>query len=670
MISLQSKLSLLPHVGPQYAKRLEAQGLSTVKDILWYLPFRYEDLRKVSTTQSYLPDVQSVFEGEIIALTKLPSKNGKVMVKGVFKDGAGELPVIWFNQPFILQSVKKFQVVRMIGKVQEFSRIPTLISPQFSSASENDPHTSRLVPIYSEFNGITTKWLRSRIWELFQNGPEMPRSEVPLEIAQRNGLIPLSKALQAMHFPDDLDSVSQARKRLAYEELFVHLLKMRLTKIELQRGFVAQFTELPSLEQFYKTLPFTLSSSQQQAIDQILDDVRSAKRLNRMLVGDVGSGKTVVAAAVMYVLAKLGKKSLLMAPTQILASQHQRTLEGFFSPHMFSVAELSGVQDTVSEDSRIVVGTHALLHREQKLNEVGLIVIDEQHRFGVAQRELLRQKYGLEAHFLTMSATPIPRSLALVALGHLEVSYLESRKDGRKPAITKVVPYDKRTEAYAWISAYLKERGGQVFVVCPFISQSESMESVKSAEKEFAFLQTGPLLGLRLALLHGAMNPQQKDQILQAFKEKLYDVLVTTPVVEVGIDIPDANFIVIESAERFGLAQLHQLRGRVGRAGQQSFCFLVPTSNDASENKRLKSLEQTDDGFALAETDLKYRGAGTILGTMQHGFAMFTFADMTDSALIREVTAEVERLVDSLNDQQKRSLFDQFVSTEVRKGLH
>lgn len=668
MLNLSSRLSVVPHIGPQYAKKLESHGLVTIKDLLFYVPFRYEDYREVSTTQNYTKDTPVVLEGVITAMIPLPSKKGKSMIKGVFKDSSGELPVIWFNQPFLFKSLKKNFKMKFIGKIQDFSNIPTLISPVSTSIQDNDPHTGRIVPVYSEFNGITYKWIRARIFDVLLNLKSFPDSIVPELIEKSRSLMKLEDAIRLIHFPQTFEDVTRARYRLGYEEVFGHILKSDLIKSTTEEDTIE--TNYIDPRPFYETLPFMLGQSQLQAIAEISEDIKSQKRLNRIVIGDVGSGKTIVAASVMYSLAKAGKKSIIMAPTQILAAQHAISLAKFFEPHGVHISEVSSNNENVNMFTDIVVGTHALLHRNLNINDVGLVVIDEQHRFGVGQRELLKEKFGKETHFLSMTATPIPRSLSLVTLGHLDVTYLESRDDGRKPAITKVVPYLKRNDAYRWVASFIKERGGQAFVVCPFISPSESIESVKSATSEFDVLSKGVFSSLKVCLLHGGMKPTEKDSVLSEFRDKKFDVLVTTPVVEVGIDIPNANFIVIESAERFGLAQLHQLRGRVGRAGQMSYCFLVPSNENSDDNKRLEAMESTHDGFKLAEIDLKSRGAGTILGTMQHGFALFSFADVTDHEFIIRVKADVMYYIKTLSMNDQASLLNALEIFDVSKGKH
>lgn len=651
MLRVDSPVSLIPKIGPDYSKRLRENGIEKVSDLLAYVPFRYDDLRVHSTTQKFVVDTLTFFEGYVTKVVPISSKGGKRMFKGVFTDEDGSLPIMWFNVSFVMSAFKKDVKVRLIGKVESFNGVPTLMSPTWESGVNTSPHIGRIVPVYREFNGVTTKWLRGRIWDVLNLLQEWPESVIPKEIAEARNLVDTDGVYRAIHFPHSFEEVEKAKYRLAYEELFVELLRQQLLKEErrMKSGdAVFSFDGLPALDVFYAQLPFGLSDSQLTAVEEIIQDMSANTAMSRLLVGDVGSGKTVVAAAILYAVHGKGMRGVVMAPTQILAKQIYAVMQRFLGGMGINVGLIESQVDSVPDEYNVLVGTHALLHRATLGLEVGVVVVDEQHRFGVNQRETLKEVVGNGVHFLSMTATPIPRSLSLLMLGHVDVSYLATREGGRKDATTKVVPHAKRLTAYRWAQKYLKERGGQIFVICPFIQPSESIETVKAATSEFEYLREQVFIDLKVELLHGGMKAAEKDAILDRFRAGEFDVLVTTPVVEVGIDIPNANFIVIESAERFGLAQLHQLRGRVGRAGQDSFCFLIPSTSQADENRRLQALTTTHDGFALAEIDLANRGSGTIFGTLQAGFAGFKFVDITDKGFVQLVREDVESVVERM----------------------
>lgn len=680
-MTILSPVPVIPKVGPDYSKRLRENGIEKVGDLLAYVPFRYDDLRIHSTTHTFPIDQLTFFEGYVTKVTPISSRGGKKMYKGVFIDEYGSLPIMWFNVSFVMTAFKKDKKVRLVGKVETFNNVPTLMSPTWEVGENTSPHIGRIVPIYREFNGVTTKWLRARMWDVLHLLSALPESVVPQDVARARHLFDYEKVYRTVHFPDSLEEVEYAKQRLAYEELFIELLRQQLLKEERRRlsgGSVFSFQQAPAFESFYGGLPFTLSESQLTSIHEMTQDMSADTAMSRLLIGDVGSGKTVVAAALLFATYQEGKRGVVMAPTQILAQQHYKTLQQFLGSHGVKVGlietqkskvksqKLEGdiVEIDVQFESNdlnsydVLVGTHALIHRSTLGKDIGFVVVDEQHRFGVNQREALKDIVGKGVHFLSMTATPIPRSLSLLMLGHVDVSYLTTRAGGRKDAVTKVVPHAKRLTAYKWAQEYVKERGGQIFVICPFIQPSESIETVRAATTEYEYLRDKVFTELNVELLHGGMKPAEKDAILDRFRSGEFDVLVTTPVVEVGIDIPQANFIIIESAERFGLAQLHQLRGRVGRAGQDAFCFLVPSTAQADENQRLHALTTTHDGFALAEIDLSHRGSGTIFGTLQSGFAGFKFADISNKGFVQMVREDVDEVAARMGNGEFGELRD------------
>jgi ATP-dependent DNA helicase RecG len=499
------------------------------------------------------------------------------------------------------------------------------------------------VPVYSETRGISSKWLRRQVFKLLEEKNQL-KDYLPEIIIKANGLMKLSDAIEKIHFPKTLEEAEVARQRLSFDELF----DIQLAAIIRRKAWEKNTIKKPwkdfntKANNFIKKLPFELTNAQQRSVKEILTDLSSTKPMNRLLEGEVGSGKTVVGAITMYVAFLNGFQSAFMAPTEILAQQHYQTLKVLLEPLGVKV-ELFTSSTKNNQEFNVAIGTHALVYKKVKFDKLGLVIIDEQQRFGVEQRTIIKEK-GKNVHLLTMTATPIPRTVALTMYGDLDLSILDEMPVGRKLVKTWLVPPEKRSGAYTWIEKQIKENTDQVFIVCPFIEESESMLTVKAATKEFARLQKEIFPNLKLGLLHGKMKATEKESILNDFRDKKIDILVSTPVVEVGIDIPNATVMLIEEADRFGLAQLHQLRGRVGRSDKQSYCLLFTSSVNETTIERLKALETIYSGAALAELDLKLRGAGEIYGTSQHGKQVLKVASFSDFALIDKTKKEAEKI--------------------------
>ncbi len=677
MLHLSNPLTKLPGVGASYLSRLQSLGLFTVQDLLFYFPFRYDDFTTVATSRTVELNTNVTIVAQLLSIENIYTRNGKKLTKALFKDESGLLPVTWFNQPYLTKSLRPGQTYRLTGKIQEYNRIETLVAPKWERVNEplgnrvadvrqlevdavtpeRSLHAGRLVPVYSETAGINSRWIREKVAHVIENLGEYPEEYLPDELISRNNLYPLSKAIQSMHFPESLSDADSARHRFAYEEILCAQLRSQLQRVQWRSkklDFVLDFTEHQSrIQEVLDSLPFALTGAQSRVVNEILSDMQKNEPMNRLVEGDVGSGKTVVAALAMYAAYLCGYKSTLMAPTQILATQHYATIQRILSPFGVKVALLTGGKKFKDEEvkvefekSDIIVGTHALLHGDLRFEKVALTVVDEQHRFGVAQRAYLRSRHGM-THILSMTATPIPRTLALTLYGDLDLSVIDEMPPGRKPIKTWVVPVQKRDGAYTWIREHIQKTGEQVFVVCPFIESSESSDTVKAAVDEFDRLRTIVFPDLKVGLLHGGMKAAEKDEILARFRDKEMEILVCTPVVEVGIDIPNASIILIESAERFGLAQLHQLRGRVGRGGQQAYCLLFTSTEQQEDSRRLKALETSDSGLELAEIDLKYRGAGNIFGVQQSGKVLFKYADFFDTQLLSRVKSDAVRLLEA-----------------------
>lgn len=622
-----------------YAKRLENLDIHTFKDFLYHLPHRYDDYSLITPINKIQTGEVVTIKGTVISINNTYTKNHKQIQKAVVNDETGEIQVIWFNQPFIAKSLKFGDLVALSGRIETDGFRLILTAPDFE-VIPNDGitiHTGRLVPVYPETHGVSSKWLRRQTYKILQSNEF--EEFLPHNMLDELELMPYREALFKIHFPSSLDEAVKARQRLGFDEVFLIQLSAMKRRAEWKKKLKGHMFHLnkyeKEIDKFWEGLPFEPTGAQRRAIHEIFQDVSRGEPMNRLLEGDVGSGKTVVAAIAMYVAYLNGYQSVLMAPTQILAQQHYQTISKLLEPLNVTVELRTGStkgKDT-SFTTDILIGTHAVLSDKVNFDRLGLVVIDEQHRFGVAQRSLMREK-GENPHVLTMTATPIPRTVALTLYGDLDLSVLDEMPKGRQVIKTWLVPQQKREGAYHWIEEQVK-KGDQIFVVCPFIEESESMSTVKAATVEFEKLQKHIFPTLRLGLLHGKQKVKEKDEVLQEFRDKKLDILVATPVVEVGIDIPNATVILIEAADRFGLAQLHQLRGRVGRGEKQSYCLLFTESRSPETAHRLKSLEKIHNGAELSELDLQLRGAGELYGTLQHGKKWLKIASFGDLRLIQ-----------------------------------
>jgi ATP-dependent DNA helicase RecG len=649
-MDLTTPVAGLPGIGSAYTQALLKLGIQTVGDWLYYPPFRFEDVSAKSQIDSLEDGAVVTISGMIMGITNIRTRTGKTIQKASFSDGTGMIDVTWFNQPYLVATLTKQPHVHLSGKVTRFRGRPSLTSPQYETIhpsrtlmphSSGPLHTGRLVPIYHLTQGLTGKWFRARIATLL-NLTEIADPLAPIATARQH--LPLKQAINQLHFPDTPAAFQQARSRLAFDELF-YLHEASLWRKQRWAAFQTKHRltiDHRDVEKFIDSLPFTLTGAQHRSLVEIVSDLNATKPMNRLLQGDVGSGKTVIAAAAMYLTARAGYSTLIMAPTEILALQHAKSLQSLLNPFELTVSVQTASRKDSLSDAPIIVGTHALLHRPLP-NNIGLIVIDEQHRFGVHQRMQLLEQSTIP-HVLSMTATPIPRTIALTLYSELDLSVIDEMPLGRQKIKTWVVPESKRQAAYTWIKDQINTHRSQAFVVCPFVSESESplLDEVKAIESEYDRLKD-ELHPHPIAAIHGRIKPKEKERLMLAFKEKEFDVLLATPVIEVGIDIPNATIMVIESAERFGLATLHQLRGRVGRGDQQSYCLLFTSNN--RQVPRLKHLESTYSGFRLAELDLTVRGPGNLYGKEQSGYIDLRFASLTDSELIATTHEAAKKLL-------------------------
>jgi ATP-dependent DNA helicase RecG len=654
-MTLGTPVEQLPLIGPIYAKKLKKLGVNTVQDLLYYFPFRYLDYSLISPINRLQAGETVSLRGKVISIKNEYTQRGKKIQKAVLDDKSGEIQVIWFNQPFLIKTILPGKEIGLSGKVDWFGHNLVLVSPDYEIFNEDlkkeTIHTGRLVPIYHETYGLSSKWLRSRIAPLIKKFVPGLKEFLPPQTLAKHQLMIFNQALKNIHFPLNQKKAQEARRRFAFEELFLLQLAALQRKKNWQSQALAFRFQLDQKKilQFSASLPFELTLAQKRTLREIFQDLEKDKPMNRLLEGDVGSGKTIVAAAAIYIAFLNQKQAALMAPTQILAQQHYQTLKQTLSPLGLKVALLTGGQKKITNDFDCLVGTHALIHRRAQFKQLGLVVIDEQHRFGVEQRaQLIKKKRA--PHVLTMTATPIPRTIALTLYGDLDLSLLDEMPPGRQKIKTWVVPPQKRAAAYQWIREQVKDKRDQAFIVCPLIEEStvETMQSVRAATNEKLKLEKEVFPDLKLGLLHGRLKSQEKEKVMAQFRQGKMDILVATPVVEVGLDIPTASVIMIEAAERFGLAQLHQLRGRVGRSGQQAYCLLFSESLNHTSLRRLKALEKINTGSALAELDLKLRGPGEIYGTQQHGFFNLKIASFSDSTLIKKTREEATKIMSQI----------------------
>lgn len=639
-MNLNTPLNELPGIGDRFAKRLSKLNLATVEDLIYHFPFRYNDFSKVSKIVEVKPGEVTTIIGELWQVKKSYTRFGKSLIQAVLNDGSGSIELVWFNQPWLEKILKPAKTIQISGQISRKGNKLQSVSPDWEFFGEQNLHTGRLVPVYPETYGISSKWLRQKIHNLLNQ--VLNELEDPLPENLANQMVALKDAVRIIHLPDNLSDLTKASNRLAFDELFfIHLatLKKRHDWANQQSTKAFKINQ-DALNSFFSSLPFTLTESQNKVIAEIASDTGKSTPMNRLLQGEVGSGKTVVAAAIIY-LSFLNKlHSVIMAPTEILAFQHFETLNNLLSPLGVEIGIYTGSRKFEAKSSDyhptpdVVVGTHALLSNSLSFQNLGLVIIDEQQRFGVAQRTLMRTK-GQIPHFLTMTATPIPRTVALTLYGDLDLSVIDQLPSGRKPIKTYYVPKSKRGDAYKFISKTM-DAGGQAYVVTPLIEPSETLVSVRAAKLEFENLKNKVFPNLRLGLLHGRLKPKEKEQVLKDFKEHKLDILVSTSVVEVGVDVPNANIMVIEGADRFGLAQIHQLRGRVGRGLKQSYVLLFSDNESASIIRRLKILEKTSDGLKLSQMDLKIRGSGQVFGLAQSGRFNLKFASLRDLGLINK----------------------------------
>lgn len=658
---LRQPVTALKGVGPKLQEHLAALGAETIWDLLYVYPRRYDDYTLLKPINRLDYGDQVTIIGTIWETRARQTRNNKKLLQSIITDGTGKVQATWFNQPWLVKELTAGRQIVLSGTVDQYLGRPVFQNPEWEPLEMEPLRTRRIVPVYPLTKGLSAPKMREIMKRATVKwAPRVP-DPMPKEILKRRSLSPLPAAIQQAHFPDSQEAIHKARRRLIFDELFLLQVGMLGQRRDWQSApGVPIPANIEALREFVSHLPFQLTAAQKRVIGEITADMTKQLPMNRLLQGDVGSGKTVVAASAMVMAVRSGLQTALMAPTEILAEQHHQGLSRMLDSMDIEVHLLTG-STTAAEKERIygeladgsakmVVGTHALIQENVQFQKLGLVVIDEQHRFGVEQRKALREKgvpspNGNEQpnpHLLVMSATPIPRTLALSLYGDLDLSILDEMPPGRQEIKTRWLRPSERERAYAFVRSQI-EKGRQAFVICPLVEESDKIEA-KSAVEEYERLQKHIFPDFKLGLLHGQMKAEEKEAAMSDFYGGETDMLVATSVIEVGIDVPNSTVMVIEGANRFGLAQLHQFRGRVGRGEHQSYCLLLADSVSDDSEDRLSALEQTNDGFLLAEKDLEIRGPGEFLGRRQSGLPELRLASLMDVKMLEIARDEAARL--------------------------
>lgn len=704
-LTLDDSIDKIKGIGPRYLKCFQKLSVETVRDLLYYFPFRYQDFSKVK-------NINELVEGETVSIIGVVKKialrrtwrKKMFLIEAEAEDKTGSIRIIWYNQVFLTKIIKPGTTLALSGKVKKTGKKFYLSSPSFEiiSQEKDEPiknlselkHTARLVPVYSETEGLSSKAIRSFISSVLYLRNKISEY-LPDFLLEKYQLLPINEALEKIHFPNSLEEAERAKKRFVFESLLfsqLYLLKIKIKNNHLK--FPKIKADFDLIKTFLKNLPFELTNAQKKALFQIINNLNQ-RPMNRLLEGDVGSGKTIVSIGASLLTYYSGYQVALMAPTEVLAKQHYKKFKEFLKPFKIRIALLTssegriydnGLEGKLSKKALekiiasslpiIVIGTHALIQKNIKFSKLGLVIVDEQHRFGVEQRKkLLSQNKNQEIpHLLSMSATPIPRTLALVFYGDMDLSIIDEMPEGRKPIMTKIVNKKEVNKVYQFVREEI-QKGRQAFFICPRIEEKEAVNldeihadnlisladklkaEVKAVKKEYKKLQEEIFPDLKVGMLHGKMKSTEKDEIMKKFLNKEIDILVSTSVIEVGIDVENASIMVIEGADRFGLSQLHQFRGRVGRSIYQSYCFLIPDNFSYKTIERLKAMIKYNDGFRLAEIDLSLRGPGEFLGTKQSGIPDLIMRSLLDKKLIEEVREEAKNILKEDPTLKKWPLF-------------
>jgi len=653
---LKQSIKYLKGVGPQRSKIIGRLGIHTIEDILYYFPRDYKDYSKIQNISESITGTNVSIQGKIKGIKNRTTRSGKSILEVFVYDETGIIAATWFNQPFLVKKFRVGDTLLLHGRVGLY-RYLQLLNPEYETFHADYPNnTPGLIPVYSLTEGISQNQFRKIMNVAVQHFVDFIDEIIPKHLIKKYSLLSARDAIRNIHFPASPNHLKNARRSLVYEELFVLETAIALKKYHRKKEYGISFKTGPNVDAHIRNLiPFTLTNAQERAIGEIKKDMKSTIPMNRLLQGDVGSGKTVVALYASLIAIANGYQTAFMAPTEILAHQHFLTLQSFLQQSHVKISLVTGnidirkkkiiLEHISSGETELIVGTHALIEQQVAFKNLGLVIIDEQHKFGVIQRMKLRKK-GISPDVLVMTATPIPRTLSLTLFGDMDVSLIDEIPPGRLPVKTFWVPKNKENKAYDFIRGEI-QKGKQVFIVYPLVEESEKLD-LKAAIKEAHKLQNEVFPDTKVGVLHGKMAPTEKEQVMSDFKNKKYHILVSTVIIEVGIDIPDATIMAIEHAERFGLPQLHQLRGRIGRGGGQSYCLLLGNPVTASSRERLKAMVQNNDGFKIAEIDYRLRGPGEFFGTRQHGMPELKISDLVkDISALKCARRDAFELVDN-----------------------
>ncbi|OGZ73084.1 MAG: ATP-dependent DNA helicase RecG [Candidatus Staskawiczbacteria bacterium RIFCSPLOWO2_01_FULL_38_12b] len=699
-MELSTPIEDVPNIGSAYHKKLKKLGIKTVQDLLFYFPLRYEDFSNIIPIKDIKVGEVACVQGRIIEIENTQTfKKYMTITEALVEDETGSIKALWFNQPFLTKSLKEDDFVCLAGKVTLSKNGVYLNNPVFEKISDIDDnpstslrasnltHTGRIIPVYSETKGVSSKWLRYMIKPLLEYFFDKVGEILPEEILKKHKFLAVKEAIWQIHFPDSFEAADAAKARFSFEDLFLLQLSILKQRAKLmQKTALACAMDAKLMKEFTESLPFQLTDSQKQCSYQILKDLEKSVPMSRLLEGDVGSGKTVVATMAALSAVKNGYQVAFMAPTEILTSQHFKGISKMLEKFGTTIGYLTGkesfiykagkIQEIKKKDLllelefgqiNILIGTHSLIQKTIKFSKLALVILDEQHRFGVSQRAQLIKDQKIIPHLLSMTATPIPRTLALTVYGDLDLSLIKEMPKNRKKIKTVIVDPKDRKAAYEFIQKEVRDGKG-VFVICPKIGREENENSalpitgsfavsnynpslfgvleMKTVKQEYEKLSKEIFPDLRITMLHGKMKTEEKQRVMLDFKKGEIDILVSTSVVEVGVDVPRATVMMIEGAERFGLAQLHQFRGRVGRSDMQSYCFLFTTSPDQLNRKRLKALVDSDNGFELAQKDLEIRGPGQLYGAQQWGLPDVAMEGMLNIFLVEKTRTAAKEILE------------------------